>query len=73
MSDFSQKEANAYDRLIDAAGHLADLLGRCGVDMDEYALEEVTIFLAKHADYIRELCKPLKVTFKNGSPSGRKR
>jgi dsDNA-binding SOS-regulon protein len=65
MADFSQKEANAYDRLIDAAGYLADLLEECGVEMDEYALEELTIFLANNADYIREIFKPLKVAFKD--------
>jgi len=58
MADFSQKEANAYDRLIDAAGYLADLLEQCGVAMDEYALEEFTIFLANNADTIRDFFKP---------------
>jgi dsDNA-binding SOS-regulon protein len=67
MADFSRIEANAYDRLIDAAGYLADLLEQCGVDMDEYALEEVSIFLANNADYIRGVFKTLKVTFKDGS------
>jgi dsDNA-binding SOS-regulon protein len=73
MSDFSRKEADAYDRLIDAAGYLADLLEQCEVDMDEYVLEEVAIFLAKNANYIRGLLKPLKVTFKEGSLSGPER
>ena len=67
MADFSRIDANAYDRLIDAAGYLADLLEQCGVDMDEYALEEFTIFLANNADYIRDLFKPLKITFKDES------
>jgi hypothetical protein len=41
--------------------------------MDEYVLEEVVIFLAKNANYIRGLLKPLKVTFKDGSLSGPER
>ncbi len=69
MADFSQKEANAYDRVIDAAGYLADLLEQCGVDMDEYALEEFSIFLASNAEYIRQLFKPLKITFRD-EPDG---
>jgi dsDNA-binding SOS-regulon protein len=67
MADFSRKEANAYDRLIDAAGYLADLLEECGVDMDEYVLEEVSIFLANNADYIRDIFKTLTVSFKDVS------
>jgi dsDNA-binding SOS-regulon protein len=67
MADFSRKEANAYDRLIDAAGYLADLLEECGVDMDEYVLEEVSIFLANNADYIRDIFKTLMVSFKDES------
>ena len=66
MPDFSQKEANAYDRMIDAAGYLADMIEQCGVDMDECALEELTIFLAKNAQYIRELVSPIKISFKDG-------
>ncbi len=60
MDTLSKKEADAYDRMIDAAADLADLIQDSGIEMDECALEELTIFLAGHAPSILNIVKPLK-------------
>jgi hypothetical protein len=64
MSATSKQQANAYDRMIDAAADLADLLEERGkIGMDEYALEELTIFLANNAGELRRILKHLKYTW----------
>ena len=64
MSATSKQKANAYDRMIDAAADLADLLEERGkIGMDEYALEELTIFLANNAGELRRILKHLKYTW----------
>ena len=63
MAAISKKEADAWDRVLDAAADLADLIGSSGIDIDEYVLEELTIFLAAHGHDIRNLLKDLKRTW----------
>jgi uncharacterized protein len=64
MPAISKQQANAYDRMIDAAADLADLLEQKGkIEMDEYALEELTIFLADNAGEVRRMLKKLKYTW----------
>jgi uncharacterized protein len=64
MSAISKQQANAYDRMIDAAADLADLLEEKGkIEMDEYALEELTIFLANNAGEVRRILRHLKYTY----------
>jgi uncharacterized protein len=64
MPAISKQQANAYDRMIDAAADLADLLEHVGkIEMDEYALEELTIFLANNAGEVRRMLKKLKYTW----------
>ena len=63
MPAIRKQQADAYDRLIDAAGGLADLIEGCGIEMDEFVLEELTICLASHAPAIRDLFKNLKYRF----------
>ena len=48
MPAMSKKDADAYDRLLDAAARLADIVTSGGLEMDEDLLEELTIFLAEH-------------------------
>jgi len=68
MSAISKQQANAYDRMIDAAADLADLLQEKGkIEMDEYALEELTIFLANNAGEVKRLLKHLKYTYGKGA------
>ena len=49
----SKKEADAWDRVLDAATDLAELIESSGIEIDEYDLEELTIFLATHGYAVR--------------------
>lgn len=62
----SKQEADAYDRMIDAAADLAELIASSEIEMDEYALEELTIFLASHAPEVRKILKGVKRTGTSG-------
>lgn len=66
MAARSKQEADAYDRIIDAAADLAELIESSGIEMDEYALEELTIFLAGHAPEVRKILKGVKHTWPSG-------
>jgi len=43
--------------MIDAAADLADLIEMSKIEMDEYALEELTIFLASNAQEVKQILK----------------
>ncbi len=60
MPNISKKEADAYDKMIDAAAELSDLIEGSGMEIEEYALEELTIFLASNADEVRRILGNLK-------------
>jgi dsDNA-binding SOS-regulon protein len=60
MPAIAKKQADAYDKIIDAAADLADLIESSMIEMDEYALEELTIFLAGHAQEVKMILKNLK-------------
>lgn len=60
MQVIDVKQANAYDRMIDAAADLVGLIERNKINVDEYALEELTIFLAMNAKEVKKILKNLK-------------
>lgn len=60
MTTMLKKDADAYDRLLDAAAHLATLIESGGIDIDEDALEELTIFLAEHGMLVGRILRGLK-------------
>jgi len=60
MGPVSKQEADAWDRVLDAAADLADLLEASTIPIDEEDLEELTIFLARNGFAVRNLLKPLK-------------
>jgi dsDNA-binding SOS-regulon protein len=60
MQAIDKRQANAYDRMIDAAADLADLIEQCKVDVDEYALEELTIFLSSNAMEVKKIIRNLR-------------
>jgi len=60
MSVVSKKEADAYDRMIDAAADLAELIESGGILIDEEDLEELTIFLAKNGPAVITILAGLK-------------
>jgi dsDNA-binding SOS-regulon protein len=49
--------------MIDAAADLADLIERSKIEMDAYALEELTIFLASNAPKVKQILKNLSYRF----------
>jgi dsDNA-binding SOS-regulon protein len=63
MAAISKKEADAWDRVLDAAADLADLIESSEIEIDEYDLEELTIFLATHGTAVRNMLRYLKRTW----------
>ncbi len=63
MPPISKIEADAYDKMLDAATDLADLIELSGIEIDEYALEELSIFLAKNALEVKKILKKTKLTW----------
>ena len=63
MPAITKKEADAYDRMIDAAADLAYLIETSEIEIDEYALEELTIFLASNAKELKKILGKLKRTW----------
>lgn len=60
MQVITKQEADAYDKIIDAAAELAELIEAHRIEMDEYALEALTIFLASNAPKVRKILGRLK-------------
>jgi dsDNA-binding SOS-regulon protein len=71
MPAVSKKEADAWDRVLDAAAALADLIDSSAINIDDAALEELTIFLARHGPDIRNMLKGLKRTWPTETPEHR--
>jgi uncharacterized protein len=59
MAETSKREADAYDRVIEAASELFDLIELSGIEIAEHELEELTIYLAQHASKVKALLKPM--------------
>jgi dsDNA-binding SOS-regulon protein len=64
MQAIDKRQADAYDKMIDAAADLAELIEQSKIEMDEYVLEELTIFLASHADEVKKILRNLKYIWK---------
>ena len=57
MPVISKTEADRYDKMLDAAVNLAELIGKSRLEIDEYVLEELTIFLATNAVTVKHILK----------------
>ena len=55
MPGISKIEADRYDKMLDAAVRLAELIEQSKIEIDEYALEELTIFLATNALAVKNI------------------
>ena len=55
MVVISKMEADRYDKMLDAAVSLAELIEQSKIEIDEYALEELTIFLATNALTVKNI------------------
>lgn len=57
-----KKEAEAYDKLLDAAQSLAELIkqGDLQIDIDPRTIDEIAICLAKNAPAVTKILKSVK-------------
>ena len=60
MALIDKQEADAYDRMLDAAAELADLIEAGNIPVEEDRLEALTIYLASHAAELRRFLGKLK-------------
>lgn len=60
MAGISKRQADAYDRILEAAGALAELIELSAIKIDEDDLEELTIYLARNAPKVKTILKPVK-------------
>jgi uncharacterized protein len=63
MAGISKRQADAYDRILEAAEALVELIEPSAIEIDEDDLEELTIYLARHASEVRAILKPVKHTW----------
>lgn len=52
-----KKEADQYDKMLDAADNLATYIDAKGIALDEGLAEELTILLAKNKDKVSKIFK----------------
>ena len=52
-----KKEADQYDKMLDAADNLATYIEAKGITLDESLAEELTILLAKNKDKVSKIFK----------------
>ena len=60
MAAISKREADAYDRVLEAADALAELIESGGIAIDEYVLEELSLFLVRNAVEVRQILNKVK-------------
>jgi dsDNA-binding SOS-regulon protein len=65
MSGISKKEADAHDRILNAAAELVELIELADIEIKEDSLEELAIYLARNASQIKNILTPLKRWSKN--------
>ncbi len=59
MANVTKKEADAYDRMIDAATCISELLETSGIDINETDLEVLSIYIADNAPAVMQILKKL--------------
>jgi hypothetical protein len=63
MPGISKTEADRYDKMLDAAVNLAELIQKSRLEIDEYTIEELTIFLATNALTVKHILKKITRTW----------
>jgi uncharacterized protein len=71
-----KKEAEAFDKMLDAAQDLAALIkqGELQINIDDRTIEEISVYLAKNAPAVATILKsvkpfkPVSVSVEKGSP-----
>ncbi|MCD6586024.1 MAG: YebG family protein [Desulfobacteraceae bacterium] len=59
MAHVTKKEADAYDRMMDAATCISELLETSRIDIDENDLEVLSIYIADNAPAVMQILKRL--------------
>jgi uncharacterized protein len=57
MSQVTKKEADAHDRVLDAASSISHLLVKSGINIDEDDLEALSIFIADNSHAVLQILK----------------
>ena len=52
-----KKEADKYDKMLEVADNLAEVMEAKGVDLTESKMEQLSVMLAKHRDAVAKLFK----------------
>ena len=60
MAAVSPQQADAYDRMLDAAAELAELIAAGGIAVSERDLETLAVFLAGQAPVLRRLLRRVR-------------
>lgn len=50
LSTTDKKQADEYDKMLDMADSLFDLMGNSGLELDETLQEKLSVFLAENKD-----------------------
>lgn len=66
-----KKEADAYDKMLDAAENLAAFIkqGELRLDLDDKTVDEISIYLAQNALQVTQILKGIKPLPAAGSPA----
>lgn len=57
----SKKEADTYDKMLDAADDLKLLIKKCGIsELDEPMIEKISLYLAENSQEVNRILKGLK-------------
>ena len=69
-----KKEAEAYDKMLDAADNLAALIRNAGleVDLDDTTIDAIAVFLAKNGPEVSRILKGIKLLGPASGKSGDK-
>ena len=57
MVTTDKKEADQYDKMLDASDNLADYIHAKSIKLDDSVVEELTIMLSKNKDKISKIFK----------------
>ena len=72
MTFVSKKEADAYDKMLDMADELGQLLQQGPVSLDENQCEALGLYLAQQRDPLSQILKGSRLAEAAPSPSPRK-
>ncbi len=66
-----KKDAEIYDKMLDAADSLAELIKESGLISDEKIIEELSVFLAKRGPEVSAVLKGVKPFSDSAGKSGK--